>query len=315
MIFLYCLLGILGFAVIAALITAFICFYRIFYSPKRNPLGEDEYEVPDGEIYESRRDEIIAWVKAARASPCEEVEIKSFDGLTLRGKYYECQAGATLEILFHGYQGNAERDLSGGIERCFSLGRNVLLVDHRASGRSDGHVISFGINERRDCLAWIDFAVSKFGSDVKIIITGVSMGGATVAMAASEELPPNVVCALADCPYTSPEEIIKKVIGEMKLPANILYPFVRLGARIFGGFNIDEASPIESVARAKIPIIFIHGDADGFVPCEMSQRLFETCSSKKKLVFIPGAGHGLAFPQNKGLYLSSLSDFQKECGF
>lgn len=301
-----------GIALLAFLILVY-CFFKVFYSPKRIPCAPDEYPIPDGEIYEAHREQLTEWTKQIRAADYKRFSIKSFDGLTLRGKYYEYAPGAPLEILFHGYRGNAERDLCGGVARCFALGRSALIVDQRASGESDGHVISFGINERRDCLAWVKFAVEHFGDDVKIIITGVSMGAATVMMAAAEELPSNVVCALADCGYTSAEEIIKKIVKEMKLPPKLVYPFIKLSARIFGHFDLDETSPIEAVANAKIPVIFIHGEADDFVPCEMSRRLYDMCATQKTLVTIPGAGHGLAFPVDQEKYVNALKGFDIYC--
>ena len=196
------ILSILSGILVLVLLTAAICFFKVFYSPKRRVLGEDEYEIPEGEIYEVFRDDIIAWTKEVRTLPHEDVSITSYDGLTLKGKYYEYKKGAITELLFHGYQGNAERDLSGGIERCFSLGRNALIIDHRASGTSDGSVITFGVREKRDVLSWIDFAIKHFGEDVKLVLTGVSMGAATVLMVSGEKLPKNVVCILADCPYS-----------------------------------------------------------------------------------------------------------------
>ena len=310
----YIFIGVV-IAVAIILITSFICFYRVFFAEKRKPLGDNEYEIPDGEIYEVFREKMIGWVKDARAMPHEDVSITSFDGLKLGGRYYECQKGGIVELLFHGYQGDSERDLSGGIKRCFALGRNALLIDQRAHGNSEGNVVSFGINECRDCLSWVDFTINHFGQDVKLILTGVSMGAATVMMAAGEKLPENVVCVLADCGYTSAEEIIKKVIREMRLPANILYPFVKLGAMIFGKFDPDSNSPLEAMERCKVPVIFIHGDDDAFVPHEMSQRLYDACTSKKKLVTIKGAGHGLAYPVDKEGYVQALRDFQTECGF
>ena len=258
---------------------------------------------------------MTAWMKQARVFNYECMAIKSFDGLTLRGRYYEYAPGAPLEILFHGYRGNAERDLCGGVARCFALGRSALIVDQRGSGYSDGHVISFGINECRDCVSWVNFAVSHFGADVKIIITGVSMGAATVMMAAAEQLPSNVVCALADCGYTSAEEIIKKIVTEMKLPPRLVYPFITLAARVFGRFDLNENSPMKAMANAKIPVIFIHGDADDFVPFDMSRRLYETCVTQKKLVAVRGAGHGLAYPVDQEGYVRALADFEQECGF
>lgn len=309
-----CLGAAVGIALLV-LLTALICFFRVFYSPKRKVLGDDEYEIPDGEIYKPYLDAMVNWVKAARAMPHEDVSITSFDGLTLRGRYFECQPGAIVELLFHGYRGNGERDLSGGIERCFALGRNALIIDQRAGGRSDGHVITFGIREYRDCLDWINYAVKRFGEDTKIVLTGVSMGAATVMMAAGEPLPKNVVCVLADCGYTSPREIIRKVIRDMKVPEGLLYPFIKLGAKLFGHFDLEENSPLEALSKCSVPVIFIHGDADDFVPCEMSRRLYDVCTSQKKFVPIPGAGHGLAYPVNKEAYLQGLSDFQRECGF
>ena len=306
-------LGIGATLAFLSLLTSFICFLMVFYSPKRIPLGDDEYEIPEGEIYEVYREDMISWTKQIRAMQHEDVEIKSFDGLTLRGKYYEYKAGAPVEILFHGYKGNAERDLCGAVERAFSVGRNALIVNHRASGPSDGHVISFGINERRDCLSWIDFTISKFGSDVKIVITGISMGAATVMMASGEKLPENVISILADCGYTSPKEIICKVVDDMKLPTKLLYPFIKLGARIYGGFNLEEASAIEAMKKCTLPIVFVHGDADAFVPYDMSVRLCEACASEKKiLITVKGAGHGLAYPKDPEGYVNQLNQIYDE---
>jgi pimeloyl-ACP methyl ester carboxylesterase len=245
----------------------------------------------------------------------ELFEIKSFDGLALRGYYYEYSPNSPLELIFHGYSGNAERDLSGGVERCFALGRSCILIDQRGSGMSEGKICSFGVNERHDCLSWIEFATEKFGKERPIIIGGISMGAATVMMAAGENLPDNVVCVMADCGYSSPKEIIKKVMGDLKLPAWLFYPFVKLGAKLFGGFDLEETSAIESVKRAKVPVIFIHGEADGFVPCDMSRSLYEACLSPKKILTVPEAGHGIAYLKDGESYLNALRDFEKECGF
>ena len=308
MITLYIILSLAAFCALAALITAFVCFIRIFYS-RRKPETE-EYPIPPGAAYEEYREDMIKWMKGARALPHRDVEIRSFDGLALRGKYYEYKKGAILEILFHGYKGTSYRDLSGGIARCHALGHNALIVDHRASGMSEGKVITFGVKESRDCLDWVKFALESIDPDAKIIITGISMGAATVMMASEEELPENVIGVLADCGYSSAEEIIKKVIGDMGLPANILYPFARLGGMLFGGFDVNRANPEESMKKTRLPVIFFHGDADGFVPYYMSEKNFAACASeKKRLVKIEGADHGLAFPRNQEKYVSELRDF------
>ncbi len=308
------ILGVLLALFIIILLISFICFRKVFYSPKRKVLDEDEYEIPPGEIYEPYREAMIGWMKETRAMPKENVEITSFDGLTLRGSYFEYKKGAPIELMFHGYQGNCERDLCGSVQRCFALGRNALLIDQRASGKSDGSVISFGINERKDCLAWIDFAIKKFGKDVKLLLTGISMGGATVLMAAGEPLPKNVVGVLGDCPYSSAKEIIQKIIREMRLPVKLCYPFVWLGARIFGRFNLEETSPLKAMETCSVPVLLLHGDHDEFVPCEMSKAIYDACKTTKKLVLVEGAGHGLAYPIDIPAYLKALKDFDKECG-
>ncbi|MBQ3015653.1 MAG: alpha/beta hydrolase [Clostridia bacterium] len=308
--------GVLIALAVIVLIASFICYMRVFYSPKRKPMGQNDFPLPPGDIYKPYYPEMIEWMKTIRAMPHETITIKSHDGLSLSGNYYEYKPGAPIELLFHGYQGCGERDLSAGVERCFAIGRSAVIIDQRSHGASEGRTTTFGIKERFDCLTWIEYITERFGKDTKIILTGVSMGAATVMMAAGEKLPENVVCVLADCGYSSAKAIIKKVIREMGLPADLLYPFVRLGAFVFGGFKLEETSPLEAVKRANVPIIFIHGDNDAFVPHSMSAELYEACASKhKKFVISPGAGHGIAYPVNKELYIAALRDFEEEAGF
>lgn len=308
MIFLYIAASLALLFVIAALITALVCFFRIFYAGDHK--DKEEYPIPEGRIYEPYRERMINWMKETKKLPQTDVSIKSFDGLTLRGKYFEYEKGAPIEILFHGYKGSSKRDLCGGVYRCRTLGHNALIVDHRASGESDGKVITFGIKESRDCLDWVNFVIENIDPDARIIITGISMGAATVMIAAGDEkLPSNVIGALADCGYTSARDIIKKVIRDMKLPADLLYPCARLGAKLFGGFDPDAKSPIESLKKSRVPVIFFHGDTDDFVPHEMSVRNYEACITRKRLVTTPGAGHGLCFVADKESYFAAVREF------
>ncbi len=290
----------------------YVCFRMAFYVSQKQRRKQAEFEIPPGEIYEPYRDIMIEWMKKMRAEPHREVSITSFDGLKLYGNYYEYESGAPIELMFHGYRGSAERDLCGGIQRCFALKRNVLIVDQRGCGKSEGNVITFGINESRDCLSWIDFLIKQFGPNVKILLTGISMGAATVMITAGKDLPPNVVGLLADCGYTSARAIIKKVIRQLKLPADLLYPFVKLGARLYGGFRLEETSPVEAMRRCRLPIIFYHGEADDFVPCAMSQENFNACTAPKQLVLVPKAGHGLAFMLDQEAYVNILDAFSKQ---
>lgn len=312
--YIYIILSIMATAMGIVLLTAYICFRMAFYVRQKKIVGPDEYPVPPGKEYEPYRDEMIVWMKKTNAMHHEEVYITSFDGISLYAKYFEYSPDAPLEIMFHGYRGSAERDLCGGVQRCFDLGRSVLLVDQRASGHSGGNVISFGINEHRDCLSWLEYAINRFGPGRRIILTGISMGATTVLLTAAYDLPDNVVCILGDCGFTSAKEIIKKVIRDMKLPADLLYPFVRLGAKLFGHFDPDERTALDAVKKASKPIILIHGAADDFVPCSMSRQMYDACTGVKHYVEVPEAGHGAAFLVGREQYLRELRAFSKKIG-
>lgn len=296
-------------AVLAVLLIAYLCYRMAFYVPDRKEKEEDRIDTPSGKIYDPFRESIIRWTLETRAMPREDMYITSFDGLTLHGRYYEYAPGAPIELMMHGYRGTAERDLSGGVQRCFKLGRSALIVDQRCSGESGGNTITFGIREHRDCLSWVDHMLTRFGPDVKILLTGISMGASTVLMAAGKPLPENVVGILADCGYDSAKNIIKKVIRDMKLPPVLAYPFVKLGARLYGHFDLEETSPLEAMKTCALPVILFHGENDDFVPCQMSRNIYDACTSKKKLVTVPGAGHGLSYPTAPEEYRQAVKEF------
>lgn len=141
--------------------------------------------------------------------PYEDVFITSFDGLRLHAKFYAAsERKAPVQIMFHGYKSSAERDFCGGLREGIDGGFNVLLVDQRAHGESEGKYLTFGVNERFDCLSWASYAAERFGNDVKIYLYGISMGAATVLMASALPLPKSVSGIVADCGYTSPKDII-----------------------------------------------------------------------------------------------------------
>jgi hypothetical protein len=158
---LYWIFGILLTLTILFFLTTFICFMMVFYVKKKKPLKDGEFAFPKEKVYRPYRDRLQAWMKKARELPHEDLEITSYDGLKLRGKYYEKDPNAPIELMLHGYKSNHEADLSGGVFRALDAGHNVLLFDHRASGRSDGSVITFGILESRDCIAWVDYILKN----------------------------------------------------------------------------------------------------------------------------------------------------------
>ena len=303
--------GIAVALVLAIALIVWMCYRMAFYVPPRKAPDTEVLPLPKGEVYVPFHDIMTHWITELRAMPYEDVSVVSFDGLTLRGKFYEYAPNAPIELMFHGYRGNAECDLCGGVKRCFALGHSALIVDQRACGRSEGSVISFGANESRDCHTWIRFILDHYGTDSRILLTGISMGAATVLIAAGETLPENVIGVLADCGYSSAEDIIKKVIRDMKLPPKLAYPFVRFSAKLLGSFDPADASPVTAVKNCKVPVILFHGEDDDFVPCEMSRTIYRNCSSPKKIVTIPGAGHGLSYPVDPSHYLQELEDFWK----
>ncbi len=242
-------------------------------------------------------------------APYQEVSILSHDGLTLRGQYYQASEGAPLLLQMHGYKGNCIRDFCGAWPVARDLGFNVLLVDQRAHGGSQGHTITFGIQEHLDCLSWAEYAAQRF-ENTPIFLMGVSMGAATVLMASGLNLPANVRGIIADCPYDSPKNIIRKVLAvEMRLPARLAYPLVRLSGRLFGSFDLEAASPLEAVQKAKVPILLIHGDADRLVPWEMSRALHRAAPEITALHIIPQAGHARNQVTDPALYRSILVPF------
>ena len=295
--------------------------YRIgFYISDKEKLRLNPFSKINGEIGSSKDNstpdifpDFSEKINYILQLPYESVRITSHDGLHLTGKYYHVQDGAPLQIQMHGYHGSGARDFCGGTKLARNSGHNVLVIDERSHGDSNGNTITMGIKERYDCLSWISYANERFGTDTKILLVGLSMGAATVLMASELNLPENVVGIMADCPYSSPKEIVKKVAKEMHFPPNLAYPFIRLGALIFGRFNIEESDAVSAVKNAKIPILLIHGEADSFVPCEMSHRIYEACASTKRLVTFPGAEHGMSYMSDITRYRQTIKDFLELC--
>ena len=277
----------------AGLAFSWYAYRRAFYVPKIHPADPD---APiEGEQYEAVAHLMRRVTQAIRKHSFQEIRIDSLDGIPLYGRLYLQDETAPVQIIFHGYRSCAFRDCCGGHALAWKMGFNTILVDQRASGESGGRAITFGIRERYDCLAWANYAAKHFGKDVPIILSGLSMGAATVLSAAELNLPDNVTCIIADSPFDTPETIIRKVCRDEKLPDKLAFPFIALGARLFGGFSLRESSAMSAIKNAKIPILIIHGEDDRYVPCEMSRKLLQSCASPCTLFTVPGAGHGLSY--------------------
>ena len=300
-----------GLLLLSVLI-AWYSYRTAFYSPKKRK--KDDYAIPKGAQYEKERQRMLSLIRQMDELPYEAVTISAQDGTKLAARYYHVRDGAPLQIQFHGYRGTAVRDFCGGNKLARESGQNTLVVDQRAHGKSGGTAITFGIRERWDCLSWAEYANQRFGSDTPVFLSGVSMGAATVLMASELELLANVIGIIADCPYSSPEAIIRKVCREdMHLPPALVMPFIRLGARLFGHFDLREASALEAVQHTHIPILLIHGEDDRFVPCDMSREIFGACAGEKNRITFPGAGHGLSYIVDTETYSDAVSCFVSQC--
>ncbi len=294
-------------AICLILVISLYTFKICFYSPPKRTA--DPYALLKGEQYEAVKDNILACTKIMDKEHSEWVYTTSFDGLRLAGRYYHSSDGAPVMILLHGYRSFSLRDSTGGYMLGKKLGFNILAVDQRAHAESQGNVISFGINERRDCLNWVNFVLERFGRETKIVLSGLSMGAATVLMAAELQLPENVVAIMADCPYSSPAEIIRKVSTDTHYPEKLAYPFIRLGAAVYGHFNLEETSACKAVKNTRIPILLLHGEDDRFVPCDMSRKIYSCCTENAQLHTFPGAGHGLCYMVDPVRYESVVIHF------
>lgn len=247
------------------------------------------------------------------ARPFEPVFIHSMDGLRLGGSYYHEKEGALLQLQFHGYRGSGIRDLCGLHRLARQMGHNVLAVSQRAHGVSQGNTLTFGIKERFDCVAWAKYAAERFGEDVPIVLAGVSMGAATVLMASELDLPGNVIGIIADCGYSSPGAIIRKVSRDVRVPAWLSYPFVVLGALIFGRFRLWDGSSVDAVKNTKVPILLIHGAEDRYVPCQMSREICCAGGGNARLEIFPEATHGISYVTDPERYKRVVENFLKEC--
>ena len=281
--------------------------YRIaFYA---SPKGRDQVINPKDPQYDPYRMEMKRIYHQLNDRTYERVSIVTNDGLTLSGRYYHMKDGAPLDIGFHGYRSHPVTDFSGGSELSFQMEHNLLLVDQRAHGQSDGRTISFGILERQDLLCWVDYAIQRFGMDVNIFLYGVSMGGATVLMASELNLPSNVKGIIADCPYDNPLDVILHVGKSTPFPQALIKPFAILGAKIYGGFDLLETTAAQAVKNAGVPILIIHGEADTYVPCHMSEAAANANPAMVHRHTFPNAPHGISYLTDTPRYHKIVNEF------
>lgn len=240
----------------------------------------------------------------------EEVVIKSKEGYKLKGYLLEKYKDSNKYIiLVHGFTGNNHVHMA--FARFFiNEGFNILVVDERNHGSSEGKYPSYGYFEKEDINGWIDYLHNrKNGEKLFLGLHGQSMGGATVLMCGSRN--DKVDFIIDDCGYSSAKkEVLWEISKVLPLTKNIIYKLLRLKVKYLIGFDIEDVNPIEDILKANKPIMFIHGDEDKLVPCEMAIEMFSARNNNKDVLFIvEGADHMWAYPKEKKEYERKVHDF------
>lgn len=247
------------------------------------------------------------------SQPHEDVWITSGDGLKLHGTLFPNRGSKRIVLCFHGYTSEGMKDYIGLSDYYLRRGFAMLLADERAHGLSEGKYIGFGCLDRRDAEEWIAWIINHYGEDVKIILHGTSMGAATVLMASGLKLPKQVKGIVSDCGFTSPKEVFTHVLHSMyHIPA---FPIIQIADwmnKKLAGYGMDECNAAREVKKSTTPTLFIHGDADTFVPSRMCDAMYENCSAEKCKLIVKGAAHAESYYKNTKRYEEALGIFIKE---
>ena len=304
-------------AVLAAallLLGAAVFFFKFSIRRYRKERADEQYEEADSiwNPFAPRMKEAQAYI---RAHTREKVKLTSFDGLELAALYLPVERPRGTVIAFHGYRSLATIDFALEVEFFHRLGYDVLLPYQRSHGESQGKYITYGVKERFDCRDWARYAAQRFGEDKPLFLMGISMGAATVLMASGLELPGNTRGIVADCGFTTPWDIMAHVARrDYRLPPFPLLYLLDGLARLRAGFRLKGADTRKALERNRIPVLFLHGEEDGFVPLSMTEENFAACRAEKRLYTVPGAGHAQSFGVDPEGCKRVLREFLERCG-
>ena len=304
------LLIVVGVIAVLLLVGAIYALKRAFWSVKKNKI--DYYRGLDsGRCYDPERCRVL--IDKMTSLDMERVYTKSRDGLTLSGYFLEGKPCAPVEIFFHGFRGSWQRDFCGITEAAVELGHNILFVDQRSHGESEGKYITYGIKETYDAALWADYVCERFGDEVEIVLVGASMGGATVLSSSELPLPKNVKAIISDSAFSTPIGIITEVSGGGKLSNALVRVGASLTARVICGFDLFESSALEAVKNTEIPIMLMHGLSDRIVPHSMAEELV-AANPKIRLESFEGADHIQCYLVDSDRYKAAYKDFLENCG-
>lgn len=294
-------LGVLG----SGMLAASYYFYEMAIATNPKPFLSNNRDLSDEMVRLMQPGQ--TWIKE---QPLELIEVKAHDGLTLRGHYLPPFVPSDrIVILVHGY-GGVGTDLAGFAYLYHQAGFHVMMPDNRGHGKSEGNYIGFGWHDREDCLRWTEYLIARLGQESAIFLHGVSMGGATVLMTSGEVLPPQVKGIISDCAYTSVNAVLAYQMKRMyRLPHFPFLAMTSLLTKLKAGYFFSEASALKQVKRATVPILFLHGGADTFVPTSMVYELYQACPTEKELVVIPNAAHAMAYFEDPDTYDTVVERF------
>ncbi len=247
------------------------------------------------------------------SSDCKDIKIISHDGLKLTGHWHSCPNAKRVIVAMHGWRSSWARDFSLISDFWHKNDCCVLYAEQRGQGNSDGDYMGFGLLERYDCLDWINWAIEQTEGKLPVYLGGVSMGATTVLMTAGLDLPERVCGIVADCGFTSPNAIWKHVVEKnLKMTyggfrgavaSDLCKKRINMGA--------NDYSTVDAMKVCPVPILFIHGSDDRFVPIEMTYENYKNCVSPKEILVVPGAEHGMSYYLGKEQYEQKIIDFWK----
>ena len=308
MLVLYIFLAILAIVAVIGICTMNFAFKR---RPIPDALDSEVVKTTDWVKYEPNISNAAAWL---RTQEVKELHVMSYDGHLLYGRFIPAENARATIIQFHGYRSHFCVDFSASMRYYNEKGYNLLMVDQRAHGKSEGRYITFGVKERLDVLSWVTYVSLMLGEDHPIFIGGLSMGATTVCMASDLEFPGHVVGIIADCGFTSPGDILGVLAeSQYRISRKLAVPFISVFARLFCGFGLRDWSTTDALANTTLPVALFHGLNDNLVPSYMSRTSYEACRSEKVLTEFPGAGHGTSWLKDTARYQAVLEDFMEKC--
>lgn len=295
---------------VAILILIGAGFYMLSYAlqPQHRGLNiEESY----AEMY-ARYPFLEGWVDSLNSKQAlKDTFLINTEGKKLHAFYINAAVPTTkTAVIVHGYTDNAVRMLMIGYLYNKSLGYNVLLPDLQFHGLSQGDAIQMGWKDRLDVQQWIDLVIHKYGDDTQLAVHGISMGAATTMMLSGERQPTQVKCFVEDCGYTSVwDEFSQEINTEFGLPPFPLLHVASALSKLKFGWSFTQASALKAVSRCKLPMLFIHGDADTFVPTWMVYPLYEAKPEPKELWVVPGVIHAQSYLKEPKAYTQHVEDF------